>query len=266
MIRRLLRLAVLAAFAASIIAQPAVAAERLAAMKAAGSLRICIWPDYHGISYRNPHSGELAGIDITLSAAFAADLGLQPVYVDTHFGRFTADLLDDRCDIAMFGVATLPERMKQVRFSAPYLHSDLFAVTTLGNPRIRQWTDIDRPGHVVAVQKGTYMEPAMQRLLRHAELRVVQPPRTREHEVLAGRADVFITDYPYAQDVRRRHDWARVVAPDRPVHPITYAYAVAPGDDAWLQRVNRFVADIKRDGRLMDAARHAGLSAVVIRE
>ena len=58
-------------------------------------------------------------------------------------------------------------------------------------------------------------------------------------------------------------DWARVVAPDRPLSPLGYAYAVAPGDDAWLARVDRFVADIKRDGRLMTAARAFKLDPIV---
>jgi len=59
-------------------------------------------------------------------------------------------------------------------------------------------------------------------------------------------------------------EWARVMAPDRPVHPVGYAYAVAPGDDAWLARVDRFVADIKRDGRLASAARTFKLEPIVV--
>ena len=38
-------------------------------------IKVCIWPDYFGISYRNPRTGALQGIDIELSQAFASDLG-----------------------------------------------------------------------------------------------------------------------------------------------------------------------------------------------
>jgi ABC-type amino acid transport substrate-binding protein len=108
------------------------------------------------------------------------------------------------------------------------------------------------------------MEPVMRAMLRHAELVSIRPPATRERELQAGRVDVFMTDYAYSRRVLDNAEWARVMAPDRPVHPVGYAYAVAPGDDAWLARVDRFVADIKRDGRLASAARTFKLEPIVV--
>jgi cyclohexadienyl dehydratase len=81
-------------------AQPARTAApvpRLDRIRAAGTLRVCIWPDYYSITFRNPKSGELSGIDVSLSAAFAKDLGVNVAYVDTSFPRFIGDLLEDRC-------------------------------------------------------------------------------------------------------------------------------------------------------------------------
>ena len=39
-----------------------LAADRLHDIKARGELRVCIWPEYYGISYRNPKSGAVAGV------------------------------------------------------------------------------------------------------------------------------------------------------------------------------------------------------------
>ena len=97
-------------FAASAQAQPVsvsgigspsatASSGRLERIKASATLRVCIWPDYYGISFRNPKSGELLGIDITLSEQFARELGVKPVYIDTTFAAFTGELLADRCDI-----------------------------------------------------------------------------------------------------------------------------------------------------------------------
>ena len=99
-------------------------------IKASATLRVCIWPDYYGISFRNPKNGELSGIDVILSAQFALELGVKPVYIDTTFASFTDELLADRCDIAMFGVGILPARAALVKFSQPYLRSDIYAVHT----------------------------------------------------------------------------------------------------------------------------------------
>jgi cyclohexadienyl dehydratase len=238
--------------------------DTLQAVRAAGTVRVCIWPDYYGITYRNPRTGELSGLDVTLSQAFAAELGVTATYVDTSFPTFIEDLLARRCDVAMFGVGMLPDRAARVRFTSPYLRSDIWAVTTRTHPTISAWQDIDRPGHVVAVQKGTFMEPVMRETLRHARLSVVTPPATREQELRAGRADVFMTDFPYSRRVLDNVPWAKVFGPDRAVRPLGYAYAVAPGDDAWHARVERFVADVKRDGRLLAAARPHRLEPIVV--
>ncbi len=92
------------------------------------------------------------------------------------------------------------------------------------------------------------------------------PPSTREEELLAGRADAFMTDFPYAERMRFQHDWASVVAPEKPVAETNYGYAVRKGDTVWLARVNRFVGDIKADGRLAKAAEKHGLSPIVVRD
>ena len=238
--------------------------DRLERIRTAGELRVCIWPDYYGITFRNPKSGELTGIDQILSAQFARDLGVRISYVDSSFPRLIPDLLEDRCDVAMFGVGMLPERAAKIRFTQPYLRSDIYAVTTRTHPTVRTWDDIDRDGRVVGVQAGTFMEPVMKATLKRAELVAVRPPNTRERELQAGRIDVFMTDFPYSRRVLENADWATVLAPLRPVNPLGYAYAVAPGDDAWHARVERFVADIKRDGRLMAAARAHKLDPIVV--
>jgi hypothetical protein len=56
------------------------------------------------------------------------------------------------------------------------------------------------------------------------------------------------------------------MGPVQPVHPVNYAYAVAPGDDAWLARLDRFVSDARRDGRLMAAARRFKLEPIVVQQ
>ena len=260
------RRALAAALAALALAAalPARAGDVLDRVRASGTLRVCIWPDYYGISWRNPRTDELEGIDIDLSAAFAADLGVRRELVNSSFARLVEDLSSDRCDVSMHAIGITEARQRHLRFSRPYLQSDLYGVTTRANRLVRQWDDIDRPGVRVAVQAGTVMEPTMREALRHAELVVVAPPATREGELEAGRVDVFMTDYPYSRRLLDRADWARLVAPPRPFHVVPYAYAVRPGDDAWLQQVDRFVAAIQSDGRLAQAARRHGLAEIAV--
>ena len=233
-------------------------------VQASGTVRVCIWPDYFGVTWRNPRTGQLGGIDIELSAAFAQGLGAKLQYVDSSFAALVDNLTNDRCDIAMHAVAMLPARLQVLKFSQPYLQSDIYGITTRTSRSVRNWADIDKPGVMVGVQAGTFMEPVMAAALKQATLVVVKPPATREGELEAGRVDVFMADYPYSRRMLDNADWARLVAPPTPFHLLPYGYAVKPGDAEWLKKVDEFVARIKADGRLEAAAKRAGLADIVV--
>jgi cyclohexadienyl dehydratase len=232
-------------------------------VRLSGQMRVCIWPDYYGITYRNPRNERLAGLDVDMSRELAKDLGVSVVHVDSSFEFLIRDLEEERCDVAMFAVGMLPQRMERLRFSRPYLQSDIYAITMRGSRVVRRWEDIDMPGVAVAVQAGTFMEPVMAQRLRQARLVSVRPPETRERELESGRVDVFMTDFPYSRRLLDNADWAVLIVPPQPYHVLPYAYAVKPGDEAWWQAVDEFVARIQRDGRLEASARTHGLTPIV---
>lgn len=142
--------------------------------------------------------------------------------------------------------------------------SDYYGIT-FRDARNQQFSDIDKPGVLVGVQAGTFMEPVMGAALKQARMVVVQPPATRERELEAGRIDVFMTDYPYSRRLLDNADWAELIAPPAPFHVLPYAYAVKPGDDEWFAALDAFVRRIQRDGRLEGAAQRNRLSSLVVR-
>jgi cyclohexadienyl dehydratase len=240
-----------------------VTASHLDRVKSAKVVRVCIWPDYFSITYRNPKTQQLTGIDIDMAQELGKDLGVTVAFIDSSFAKLVDDVTQDRCDVAMFAVGRTPQRATKLRFTAPHLTSDIYAVTTQTNRRIKGWDDIDKPGAVVAVAKGTLHESVMKDKLKVAKLMVLDTPFAREQEVQSGRADVFMTDYPYSQRFLANADWARLVSPPGTYHLTAYAYAVKPGDDRWYARLERFVSDIKADGRLVAAAKRHKLDPIV---
>ncbi|MBY0337600.1 MAG: ABC transporter substrate-binding protein [Acetobacteraceae bacterium] len=240
-------------------------APRLDAIRARGELHVCIWPDYFAISWRNPRNSELEGIDVDLARALAARLGVRPIFVETNFAQFMDRVEAGDCDIAMMAVGITPARAERVAFSRPYLASAIYAVTTRENTRVTRWEDIDQPGRVVAVAAGTVMEPIMRGTLRRAELLVVQPPRTREAEVQSGRADVFMSDYPYTRRMVVLHEWARVIEPPERFGETLYGWAMPRNDPAWVTEVNAFLSQIRADGVLARAAARHNLTPILVR-
>ena len=269
-----MRIASVALLLASVLASPGADAQtaatdtppnRLQAVLAAKTLRVCIWPDYYGITYRNSKTQHLTGIDVDMAKALAKDLGVQLEFIDSSFAKLVDDVTQNQCDVAMFAIGITPGRQAKLRFTQPHLASDMFGITSKTNRRIKSWADIDRAGSVVAVAKGTLHEPVMKDLLKNASLVVLDTPFAREQEVQSGRCDVFMTDYPYSQRFLANADWARLVAPESSYHITPYAYAMTPGDDIWYERLEKFVRDIKRDGRLQAAARQHHLEPILAR-
>ncbi|NCP39603.1 MAG: amino acid ABC transporter substrate-binding protein [Rhodoferax sp.] len=238
---------------------------RLQDVRNAKKVRVCIWPDYYGITYRNPKTQQLTGIDVDMAQALAKDLGVKLEFVDSSFSKLVEDVTQNRCDVAMFAIGITPQRQAKLRFTQPYLASDIYAITSKANRRIKTWADIDQAGSVVAIVKGTLHEPIMRDRLKNAKLMVLDTPFAREQEVQSGRSDVFMTDYPYSQRFLTNADWARLVTPDSVYHITPYAYAMAPGDDVWHTRLEKFVTDVKRDGRLQTAAKRHQLEPILVR-
>jgi ABC-type amino acid transport substrate-binding protein len=244
--------------------QAAAASDTLQRIEDSKVVRVCIWPDYFGISYRDPKTRQLSGIDVDMARALGDELGARVDFVDSSFARLIDDVSSERCDIAMFAIGITPARQAHLRFTRPHLASDIYAITSHGNRRIKTWRDIDQPGRLVAVARGTLHETVMHDKLQAATLKVLDTPHAREQEVESGRADVFMTDFPFSQRMLKTTDWARLIKPEATYHITPYAYALRPGDDRWHAAVERFVAGAKRRGLLQAAAARHGLTPIVV--
>jgi len=247
---------------ASLLARP----DRLKKILSSGELRVCIWTDYYGISYKNPKSQKISGIDSDMAQELAKELNVKLLFVESSFAKLIEDVTKDRCDVAMFAIGITPVRAQKLRFTTPHLVSDIYGITTKSNRRIKTWDDIDKKGVVVVVARGTYHEFVMKEKLKQATLIVKETPHAREQEVESGRADIFMTDFPYSRRMLDNVDWARVVAPPQAFHLTYYAYALLPGDDPWYQRLEQFVVSIKKDGRLARAARKYNLQSILVHQ
>ncbi|TWT13771.1 amino acid ABC transporter substrate-binding protein [Reyranella sp. CPCC 100927] len=262
---RLLRFAAVAlpvAVMAPQAAQAQAIQSRLIEVTKSKKLRVCQFPLYYSISFRNPKTGEIEGIDADLSKELAKELGAQLEIVESSFGTFIADLQANKCEIGMFGVGASLKRAQAVEFSKPYLITNVYAVTRKGGP-VKTWADVDKKGVKAAVSLGSYIEPFMKSYLKNAEVVSVAPPNTREGELVARRVDVIMTDFPTAVKVTDEFDWAQTIEPDEKLAVTPYAYVVPQGDQIWLNYVNLFIDTIKLDGRLKKYAEKNKLGPIV---
>lgn len=176
----------------------------LARVRASGMLRIGTTGDYEPFSLER--DGQLAGADVELARALAANLGVEPVFVRTSWPSLLADLAADRYDVALSGVSITPEREQAGAFSIPYQSGGKTIVA-----RCAQRQDFDTLREVdsrsvrVVVNPGGTNERYVREHLHRAQVEVHPDNRTVFEEILDGRADAMITDDVEAELQAHRH-------------------------------------------------------------
>lgn len=239
-------------------------ADTLSSILERKTLHVCIWPEYYGISYIEPRTQELIGLDIDLAKELAKDLGVGIAFKESSFASLITDIKTRKCDIAMFAIGQTPQRLEQLTLTSPHLASDIYAIATKSNHRIQSWDDIDKEGIVVAVAKGTYHVAVMQNYLKHAKLLILDSLHAREQEVESGRADVFMSDYPFGMRMMAQREWAKLIRPSSPFHITPYGWAIEKDEPRLNAKVEAFITTIKQDGRLLNAAKKHHLEPIVI--
>ena len=67
-------------------------ADVLSSILESKKIRVCIWPEYYGISYIDPRTQELIGIDIDLAKEFAKELGVNVAFKESSFASLIKDI------------------------------------------------------------------------------------------------------------------------------------------------------------------------------
>jgi cyclohexadienyl dehydratase len=181
--------------------------ERAPALKrsrTSGVLRIGTTGDYAPFSIE--HDGRLGGADIALARQLALHLGVAPVFVRTSWPTLLADLAADRYDVALAGISVTPERRRMALFSRAYHRGGKTPIARCAErERFDTLAEIDAPGVRVIVNPGGTNERYARQHLRLATIRVHPDNRGVFDEIVAGRADVMITDDVEVELQVRRH-------------------------------------------------------------
>ena len=165
----------------------------LSEIKHAGVLRVGTTGDYAPFSIEKDR--ELAGFDVDLVSDFAQHLGVRLRFVRTSWPTLMDDLRSQRFDLAASGISVTPERSSDADFSTAYVADGKMAVALCTDAhRFASLEAIDQPSVRVVVNPGGTNEQFVREHLKQAIIKVHRDNRTIFEELLAGRADVMITD------------------------------------------------------------------------
>lgn len=221
----------------------ATEASRLDAVLSAGTLRVGTTGDYKPFTYLNPQTQKFEGMDIDLAEAMGKALGVKVEFVKTTWGNLLPDLLADKYDIAVGGVSVTLERQKKALFSEALMRDGKTPITRCENKdRFQTVADIDKPGVRLIVNPGGTNEKFARAHIHTAQIEVHPDNVTIFDQIVAGKADLMITDAVETRLQQKLHPELCAVHPDKPFDFSEKAFLL-PRDvvlklwiDQWLHR------------------------------
>ena len=237
-------------------AATAHAQSTLDQIRARGVIRIGTTGDYFPYSFRDLDTNGYRGYDIDLATRLAHDLGVKLDLVRATWPTLTAGLQAGKYDLAASGITVTPERAEVVGFTTAYLKPRFVPVILKRDAaKFKTMADIDQPGVRIVLQQGTATEDAGRRLFHKAQLSTVLDPVVDYTEVLAGHADVTMTDNLYfASSIERQYPRLTII--DEPSNPETEtALMAAKGNATLIAWLNGWIADRQKDG-FLDKLQH----------
>ena len=229
--------------------------EARQALAPTGKLRVGLYLGGPASVIRDSASGEMKGVGFDLGKELARRIGVpfEPV-VYRSIGALVDNARSGQWDIAF--LAVLPERAKDMDFTAPHLEIELGYLVPSGSS-MSTLADVDRPGIRVAVPEKGAVDIFLSRSLKNAVV-VRVPGLAAGLEMLkSGRADAFAANKANLFEISDQLPGSRVL--DGRFATEQQAMALPKGRDLGMAYARKFVEDAKSEGLVKAAVERAGL-------
>ncbi|MEO0943785.1 MAG: transporter substrate-binding domain-containing protein [Pseudomonadota bacterium] len=205
-----------------------------------GVLKVGTTGDWNPMTVRDPATNSYKGFDIDIMTELATDLGVEVEFVPTDWKTLVNGVVAGQYHIT--GSASIsPARMKAAGFSESYIAVEIFPFTSADKAdKFDGYDSINQPGVKVATTLGTTFEALTKEWFPNAEITVVEAPARGYQEVLAGRADVFITSNIEGSTLEEKFGVVRVNGAE-PRSPSPIAMLLPQNDQVWINYVNNWV-------------------------
>lgn len=190
--------------------------------------------------------GKPTGVSVRLAEALGRHLGREVRIENIAFDGLITALKTRKIDCIISSLTATPERARSIAFSEPYLRTGLALLVAVKSP-VQSAADLDAPGRIVAVKKGTTGHQYAATSLTKARVLVLDKESSAVLEVAQGKADAFIYDSLSIYQNHRRHPEA-TRALLQPFREETWAIGLRLGDDDLRRNVNEFLETFRAEG------------------
>ena len=222
------------------------------AVRAAKKLVVGTSADYPPFEHLD-EKGQVAGFDIDLIRAVGAKLGVAVEVRDISFDSLLAALGEGKVDIVIAYISPNAKRQEKVDFTLPYYESQQ-AVVVGKSSTFRPARPEDLAGRTVALQTGSVQDDWVREQLlktgKTTEKKIVRYPLIDQSfdDLAKNKVEAVFADRPVAKAYAKK--LGLTIALVCQVITEKPAIAVRKGSRELRERLDKAVADLKKDGTL----------------
>ena len=214
--------------------------SRLDEILARGTLRACTTGDYKPYSFYR-QDGKFEGIDIDMTESLAKSLGVKAEFVKTSWSNLMNDFVS-KCDVGVGGVSTTLDRQKKAFFTVAYQIDGKSPIVRCDDvDKYQTVAQIDQSSTRVIFNPGGTNERFARQFFPHANLTLYPDNVTIFEQILAGKADVMVTDASETLLQQKLNPGLCSVHPDKPFQYGEKAWLVPRGDVVFQQYVDQWL-------------------------
>ncbi|WP_156104584.1 transporter substrate-binding domain-containing protein [Spirochaeta lutea] len=192
--------------------------------------------------------GTPRGISVEMAKALGEFLGRPVEIQNTAWVGLIPSLQSGGADVVISSMTVTEERRQVVDFSIPYAQSGLTLLLSAQSPA-QNFSDLNKPGRVVAVKSGTTGAIVAQEKLLQADIRIFEDVAACVLEVVQGKADAFIYDALTVYESHKNNPaTTRLNIQSIPDTFGYWAAALKKGNDTLLAQVNDFIREYRSQG------------------
>jgi polar amino acid transport system substrate-binding protein len=198
-------------------------------------------------------SGEIIGLEPDLADYLAFSMGVKLRLEKLQFSDLLGALQSGKVDMVLSSMSITPERNLEAAFAGPYFVSGKCVLTKIeALASVESASDINRANLTITALEGSTSQTFVERLIPTARLVTAPDYDTAVGSVLAGEADVMVSDYPICLVTHARNPDSGLVSVITRLTFEPIGVALPAGDPLLLNFVDNILQGLAITGRLTE--------------
>jgi polar amino acid transport system substrate-binding protein len=193
-------------------------------------------------------SNNPTGISVDFAKALGAELGREVIIENMAWSGLIPSLLTGKIDVIISSMTITEDRLKEVDFSDPYAMSNLALLINKDSP-VQSYADLDQPGRILAVKKGSTGHIYAEKNLKNATVMIFDKESACVLEVVQGKADAFTYDqFTIYKNWQQNLETTRVNLAPYQEAPEYWGVALRKGETDLKSQINAFIKKYRDQG------------------